>query len=167
MKVLFLDIDGVLNSFSYFSAEKLSRAAFRHAPSKIDARAVARLNFVVEQCEAIVVLSSDWRKSPPNPGLLGTEAALRERGATFSLTFATPILKESERLARLAESSAGTYTPRWLEIQCWLDEHQEVSRFAIVDDEPDMAHLNDRLVVTEPEFGLTDDNCGRLLALLQ
>ena len=167
MKVLFLDIDGVLNSFDYFSAKKFSRAEFQHAPSQVDAKAIARLNVVIEQTEAIVVLSSDWRKSPPNPGLLATETALRERGATFSLTFATPILKEPERLARLGESWVGNYTPRWLEIQCWLDKHQKVSRFAIVDDESDMAHLNDRLVVTEPEVGLTEEDCGRLLALLQ
>lgn len=147
MKVLFLDIDGVLNSDAYFLGIKDTRTEcldsdFLHLdPSKI-----ALLNNIVTATQA--------------------EAALHRRGATFEFFGATPELTEERRRERFGIAWQGNYTPRGLEIQCWLDEHPQVTRFAIVDDEPDMEHLVDHLVLTDPRLGLTEQDCARILKLL-
>lgn len=167
MRMLFLDIDGVLNSDAFSSA----RGPKPEEPEAVDAwhidpKAVRLLNAVLDETGAVAVLSSDWRKEPDKPGLARTEAALRMRGATFQLIDATPVLTPEERLVRFGSTWKGNYTPRGFEIQCWLDRQALVERFAIVDDEPDMEHLADSLVLTDASVGLTAENCRSLLRLL-
>lgn len=59
MKILFLDVDGCLNSEDY--------AVYRYVTKKfdtdqfVDERAVAFLNYIIGQTQAKVVLSSSWR----------------------------------------------------------------------------------------------------------
>src|SRR5947208_2752737 len=78
MRVLFLDIDGVLNSHAYFlSRTSAAQAAalddaYRlgnevpqstddHARNMIDPAAVEHLNAIIEASEAKIVVSSSWR----------------------------------------------------------------------------------------------------------
>ncbi len=167
MNVVFLDIDGVLNSDTYYARRGDRPVHLKDSDSwHIDPATVDRLNRVIVTTGARVVLSSDWRREPEKPGLAKTEAALHKRGATFRLYDATPVLSEDVRRERFGLAWQGNYTPRALEIQYWLDEHPRVSRYAIVDDEPDMQHLADRLVLTDASVGLTDQDCAELLKLL-
>lgn len=53
MKVLFLDIDGVLNGHQTFGKE--------HPYCKIDRRCVAQLNRVIDATDCRLVISSAWR----------------------------------------------------------------------------------------------------------
>lgn len=58
-KVLFLDIDGVLNSDDYFNNRP--DTDYRPYPfSEFDPEAVKRINRVLDNCD-LLVLSSDWR----------------------------------------------------------------------------------------------------------
>ena len=58
-KVLFLDIDGVLNSDDYFNNREDSDN--RPYPlSEFDPKAVIKINKVLEKCD-LLVISSDWR----------------------------------------------------------------------------------------------------------
>jgi hypothetical protein len=168
MVVLFLDIDGVLNSDRYFDIRSPEPSAGQAIGAwDIDPVAVQRLNRVVEATGAIVVLSSDWRKTDAGrPGVTDTQNALCIRGATFDIHSSTPVLTTEERIEYFGVSWSGNYTPRGFEIQRWLDEHPEVERFAIVDDDADMRHLSERLVQTDTKIGLSDADCGALVALL-
>jgi hypothetical protein len=56
MKVIFLDIDGVLNSDETPNPRTL--------PYIIDERLLARLRDLLERCQAKVVLTSSWRIDP-------------------------------------------------------------------------------------------------------
>jgi Swiss Army Knife RNA repair-like protein len=56
MKVIFLDIDGVLNSDE--------TANPRNLPYIVDERLLARLRLLLERCKAEVVLTSSWRIDP-------------------------------------------------------------------------------------------------------
>lgn len=58
------------------------------------------------------------------------------------------------------------HVERGHEIQRWLSEHPEVTSFAILDDDTDMAHLYDRLVLTDCEDGLQAEHVERLVVLL-
>ncbi len=54
------------------------------------------------------------------------------------------------------------------EIQAWIDgETQSVDAFVIFDDCDDMAHLRDRLVLTDIDTGLTAADVERAVALLR
>ena len=58
--------------------------------------------------------------------------------------------------------------PRGEEIQAWLDgAGTEVESFVILDDHDDMAHLADRLVRTDSAVGITGEDAGRALGMLQ
>ena len=59
MKVIFLDIDGVLNSDEYI--HKARKLGFKGIEEEIDIEKVELLKKAVEQTGARVVLSSSWR----------------------------------------------------------------------------------------------------------
>lgn len=132
-KVLFLDLDGVLNSHR-------SCVAFGDFPHGLDPVAVAKfdpvgLALVRHFCKATgvsVVLSSSWRILHP----------WAEVGAALQL----PIIDATPRLAG----------PRGNEIAAWLAAHPEVEQWAILDDDSDMLESQlPRFVRTPHSDGLT------------
>ena len=160
MKVLFLDIDGVLNNYdtlrksfeeSKFSSEK---SALKDWTSMLDTDMVKRLNVIVEKTECLVVLSSSWRLGNSRSMV---ELFLRARGFEGSLLSQTP--SGDKVLNRKCRGD---------EIQAWLSTQRygEVSSFCILDDIPNMGHLSDRLVLTDPKVGLTDDNVSSVISIL-
>jgi len=161
MKVLFLDVDGVLNSHDWFRLRgnrqtgiDESRWWIERLVFDLDPRAVARLNIILERTGAVCVLSSTWRIVR---GLDPTREALVKRGFAGQLVGATPDLAG-------AASAGGIYigATRGAEIQAWLDANP-CERFAIVDDDSDMGPLLPKLVTTSTDYGLTDAEMVRLI----
>ncbi len=130
--VLFLDVDGVLNKCGSFHDIHSDKTALLH-------------RIVVETGCAIVV-SSTWRRTARTRKLLMT--LLQEGGV--SIADWTPCLD------RISDAGHLIIAERGHEIQSWLDEHPEVTRFVILDDSSDMAHLVEHLVQTETFTGLTE-----------
>ena len=107
MKVIFLDIDGVLNSDEYIDRAKNVQG--RH----IDIDKVKLLKKAIDETGAKTVLTSSWRNSKD----IGP---LREFLAKYEIYFdATPFIKWE----------------RGLEIKQWLSEHNRVEDYIILDDE--------------------------------
>lgn len=115
MKVLFLDIDGVLNSARTCIAHGGYPHDFgpEHMPM-FDATAVALIRGLCEAADVNVVVSSAWRITH----------TWQEIGAGLNL----PTIDSTPRLIG----------PRGAEIQAWLDAHPSVEMWAIVDDDSDM-----------------------------
>ena len=132
-RVLFLDVDGVLNCCQNLH--------------DVDADKIGRLRKIVNETGCRIVLSSNWRIRDKTRERLA--ALLREGGVSFSSW--TPCLD------RIAEDGIHVMAERGDEIQAWLDEHAEVTCFVILDDYSDMAHLQQYLVQTESFVGLTDE----------
>lgn len=109
VKVLFLDVDGVMNSRSTLQRSQRSGSILGIDPYM--AFLVGKIQMDTD-CE--IVLSSSWRHSPDG---------LKEVKSRFSLYGITP------------SSLSGI---RGEEIQEWLEEHPEATRYAIVDDDSDM-----------------------------
>lgn len=130
--VLFLDVDGVLN-----------RCGNLH---DIEQDKVSLLRSIVMATGCSVVVSSTWRRSERTLGRL--VKVLREGGV--SLLDSTPCLD------RVAADGSYVVTERGEEIQAWLDAHLGVTRFVILDDCTDMAHLGGHLVQTDSFTGLTE-----------
>ena len=59
MNVIFLDIDGVLNSYCYFESINQSQGALEH--TEIRVHHVQLLSKIYHTCDAKIVLASSWR----------------------------------------------------------------------------------------------------------
>jgi hypothetical protein len=138
--VLFLDMDGVVADAS--NAPPLTR---------LRPACVRRLDTLVHDLGARVVISSTWRETTPPAALRSYLAHHGYRGDVDSVT---PILKGHTRGE---------------EIRMWLSAHGAWSApFVILDDWPlaEFAGLHDRLVSTEYDAGLTDADCERAVRLV-
>lgn len=151
-KVLFLDIDGVLNSVDFLAASTNGEGVAIvngewNADSHLDSRRINLLNSITAGTGCEVVLSSSWRVLF---GLERTNAALRRKGANFTATDSTPRLVGHER---------------HVEIRRWLDSQTGEIQFAIIDDDEDAGvGFGHRYVRTVD--GLETKHCDRLLELL-
>ena len=148
-KIIFLDIDGVLNSWDYMITLPVGMESTE--ANQIDPALVQNLNKIVDKTSAQVVLSSTWRILCRLPEM---RQILRSRGAKIDLIDKTPRL----------------YGHRGQEIQKWLDDAKnlgiEVESFVILDDGNDMDHLSDRLVLIDPNIGLQDSDADKAIKLL-
>lgn len=142
MRVLFLDIDGVLNRTGYKPAES------RGLVSWIEPELGARLAREATALDARVVMCSDWR-------IGRTLEALRESLDTHAI-----------ELHDVTPSSCGG--GRWREIAAWLAAHDTAAdQCAIVDDAFDMGELAHRHVRISPLRGFDEDAATALRALFK
>lgn len=139
MKILFLDIDGVLNTDSDPPGDY------------IDPAKVALVDEVCRRTGARVVISSEWRIYP---GMHYTAERLRDAGLTAEILGATT----AER--RLSDSSV---TARTRQISRWLQARPAVGVWAVLDDlDVNIAGL----VRTDPREGVTRYHVERLVERL-
>lgn len=161
MKVLFLDIDGVLNSVEW-SERRKPNPLFgqlqdwqKDAEDSIDPDAMERVNRIVERTGCAVVLSSSRRKEHP---LHVLTRILRYRGARFRLLACTPSIYRSDECGSLRASIRGEQIDWWLR-QARLGDASCV----ILDDDSDMGRLCHRLVQTDHRVGITDEDVARVI----
>lgn len=137
MKVLFLDIDGVLNC-----KDTVNRY---DGFIGIDPYLVAIFNRIIFATDAKIVLSSTWRLAK------FSRDEVRRRVMDF--------IDVTPRLSKPGDMSS---TGRGLEINAWLKEHPEVKKYAILDDDSDF--LPDQpLFQTTWEKGLTDEIANKVI----
>jgi hypothetical protein len=141
MRVIFLDIDGVLNGNQYLDISGSGLLDF--GSHRLNPDNIARLNTLVSKTGADIVISSSWRI---RCSLFDILAWFKERGFTSHIFSATPRIYTPNRV-------------RGDEIKAWLQTRDEkVESFVILDDADDMAELVPHLVQTDNEVGLTDAN---------
>lgn len=149
-RVIFLDIDGVLNHRGWFLSR--SHAADGDDITDIDPEAVARVQRIVDATDARIVISSTWRLLHERDEI---RAFLRDRGLTGKIIDSTPSLPRLDR---------GD------EIQLWLDSASVYPRrpngIVILDDDADMGPLLPWLVRTTFERGLTDYHAAKAIEML-
>lgn len=154
MKVLFLDIDGVLNSNGYFKQVGLNREPY--PLGHLDPKAIAHLNRVVSTTGCKVVISSTWRRSN-EPAAIAKYLTQKGFKHAESIISKTPVLDSPITDSKLVKA-----VERGVEIAAWLSLNK-VERFAIVDDDADMAHLKKHLVKTDFMDGLTSEKADEII----
>jgi hypothetical protein len=140
-KILFLDFDDVLNTAATLARGELFESA------NIDA-----LNAVVDRTGAAIVVTSMWRIGASVDELeeILVQAGVHARGRVVGVT---PCLAELTRGA---------------EISAWLQQASvQVANYVILDDRSDMEALQERLVQTDPQFGLVYSQVDEIVARLQ
>ena len=174
MKVLFLDIDGVLNSSNWFeymqycikndmynkvlNFVEINDEHIKRKLSMIDDRAIANLNRIVEETGCKVVLSSSWRSSREYDNAL-TEYIFKLKGFKYELYGVTP---------RIWAKEFGTQ--RGEEIKTWMDkesEKNEIESYVILDDDSDMLpEQMSNFIHIDGQVGLTDKDVFAAIEIL-
>lgn len=149
--VLFLDLDGVLNSGAYFDNKAgVGVVVFAEQGGLIDPGAVVHLNRICKQTGCIVVLSSSWRETTP---LDRIERWLRAAGFAGSLAGKTATIGHGDR--------------RHLEIEHWLDVNGAWGRpHVAIDDDPG-PRGKVTWVVTNYAEGLNTEKADEAIRLLK
>ena len=174
MKVLFLDIDGVLNSENWFGYRlyciknnmfnevinfvNTNDECIKHKLSMIDDRAIANLNRIVEETGCKVVLSSSWRSCVEAENIF-TQDLLKLKGFKYELYDVTPRLWFNDFSIRRGE-----------EIKLWLDkesEKNEIESFVILDDDSDMLpEQMNNFIHVDGQVGLTNKDVFTAIEIL-
>lgn len=139
--VIFLDVDGVLNS--------ISTPAWMGDDWDIPlARPLKNLKRIVEETGAKVIISSSWRKH---------SAAMRK------LKLALMVFE-----LQIAGQTPWMELDRPTEIEAWLADHPEVKRYVILDDDPFpwTSEQSNKVVPVNPSKALTAENAELAILLL-
>ena len=148
MLVLFLDVDGVLNSWQsaeYWGRKNLSQEELDRCMYSFCPIAMSNLNNLCEEFPDLkIVVSSTWRKSRSVAQL---QDVLADNGFLYidRVVDKTPVLGY--------DHCRGDEIKDWLSNHpLWVDTH-EPKEFVIVDDDSDMGELIDHLIQTDARVG--------------
>jgi hypothetical protein len=141
VKVIFLDIDGVLVNEAYIKQHKAD-------PYCVDA-----LNTITNATGAKIVISSTWK----HYGLAKITLILKQWGVSGEVIDITPDMPE--------------HMYRWSEIGAWLANDFEsrgelLESFVIIDDEKDACPSTSVCVITSFDNGLTMQGATRAIDIL-
>jgi hypothetical protein len=135
LKVIFLDVDGVLNSHALI---------YHYGFDYIDEGLLKLLATVVNKTGSEVVLSSTWRLEERNRNLVKDSLS----------RFGIKLFDWTKRIP-------GVY--RCDEISEWLDRHPKVKKYAILDDDPDAGcGAGKNFFMTDPDVGLTNEIANKM-----
>lgn len=163
MKILFLDVDGVLNRNSTKrGAEGVRDCALKtHGGAEltgvVEIAKVRALGAAVQACGAKIVVSSSWRNHA------------FASGAEFAVTIG---LSAPDLLHRDWRTGKKPSSWRLHEIGWWLDDHRKVRDYAILDDHDlfvggvDRPEMEGRLVRTDSDVGLVNEDLAAVVTLL-
>ena len=156
--IVFLDFDGVLNHDEWTRKRRARQEPWPTDADLIDPACVARLQRLVDNTGAAIVISSAWRAIV---GRTRSAAALRQRGLIADVLGGTPIFDGTQH-----GSAVMTSDGRAQEIHAWLYGNALVTRWVVLDDNHVEVDRR-RFVRTDPAVGLTDADVDRAIAILR
>lgn len=155
VKIIFLDIDGVLNCASEYGTAVFKLpdhvGHYFHVPELIE-----RFNKIIAATDAKIVVSSTWRRGETLETMSGILKALGVHGECVGLT---PVFDTN-------------YSVRGNEILAWIKQnvstpYYNYQNYVIIDDDSDMLYWQkDNFVNTNGVVGLTDKDCMKAISIL-
>ena len=162
-KVIFLDIDGVLNTKEWHS-RMIKDTPHDEFGFAFDPIAVSNLAHIIEETGAVIVISSSWKFH----GVTKLRKMWEIRRLPGTILDITPNTVSDEILlnANLDEMELGVC--RGNEIKEWLSQHKgEVSNYMIIDDFDDL--LQEQMchaVITNTLIGITESDAEKAISIL-
>ena len=144
-KVLFLDVDGVLNN-GIWASEMYAQGVRVYEDHILEERALGLLLRIVYVTGTRIIVSSSWRHDRE------AYRKLQEQLFRYGL--------------RADDKTGGTDTDRGEDIRLYLEQHPSVEHFTILDDDNDVGEYADHLIQTDPDRGLTGAETLRCIRLL-
>lgn len=155
MKIIFLDVDGVLNGIAHNDWTK------DNPEPTIWPSCVKQLSIILRDTTAKLVISSAWR------GMIINEGAMTLRGFEYLL--------KTHGIQNIIGRIVGTtrkdinqsdFGERKHQISEWLNDHPEVTRYVVVDDNDHGISSLHPLVLTQENIGLTEVETAQILKIL-
>ena len=160
MKVIFLDIDGVLNCSTSKSFCHDDLCGIIHG---IDSDKVKRLAKIVEATGAQIILSSDWKD--------GWSKYYTSQKPSHVKYLDNHLYKKGK--LTIKDKTPNTHKGSWFrgsEILAYLRTHQDIENYVILDDtffdDFDNKEIEEHLVLTNHGVGLTDADCEKAIKIL-
>jgi len=162
-KVVFLDIDGVLNTKWWYTQMDRNTPKDKYGYA-FDPNAVANLKKIIDETGADIVISSSWKSF----GISELEDMWQDRGLPGKLIGITPNTVSDEMLLNADLDNMELFSIRGTEIKEWLTKHgKHVSHYAIIDDMDNMlSEQRLHFVKTDPEIGITVDDAEKAIMIL-
>jgi|TARA_Y100000310_G_scaffold309731_1_gene354164 hypothetical protein len=152
--IVFLDIDGVLNSYSWWARRTTMDFPYR----EFDPACLSRLSDLVEHVDADIVVSSSWRK-PDTP-----QESREELIGLFADVCRYWAIRDNVS-QRITDVTPKLDTDRGAEIRHYLSEQPVARDYVILDDKDDF--LPDQpLVKTDSSIGLSFSDALKVLTIL-
>lgn len=159
-KIIFLDIDGVLNSDAWY--EKCIKYKLKPVHWNLDPEAIKKINEIANLTGAKIVISSSWRFDPKTP------SDLKASGLEVEIIGRTDYL-----------NTHGSFIVRGNEIQKYISDnindlsegtlsyYGDYKAFVILDDDSDMLFTQaDNFIHIDFMTGITDDNVKQAVKIL-
>lgn len=159
MKVLFLDIDGVLASLDWlWATQGLKESNPDRYGYSFDPRCVKNLKYLFLTFPKLkIVISSSWKQD----GLDNIKGMWKLRELPGEVIDITPKLNK-----KIGHPNKYKTPSRGEEIQAWLCLHPEVHNYVILDDDVDMlSNQKSRFVNTNSEFGVTAKDIFKVITI--
>ena len=138
MNIIFLDVDGVLNSMDYakklYAKDKVARSCYDFP---FDPRCLNNLKHLVNITNSYLVITSSWRMHE-----IGREILLSE-------------LKKYDLDTRVIGYTNILHKERGEEVKDYLNKLCKEVNYIILDDDSDFSGLEEYLIKTNFEYGLT------------
>ena len=160
-KILFLDIDGVLNPKWWICKKPSDRYGVL-----FESDTVANLEKIIVETGADIVISSSWKLM----GLSDMQNMWKDRKLPGKVIDITPNYMSEELLlnADMNDTDIDSLYIRGVEIKGWLAlRGAEVSNYVIIDDMDDiLSEQQSHFIQTDPEIGITDFDAKTAILLL-
>lgn len=165
MKILFLDIDGVLNSLDNMNSQALSCKSLSDTLKikdeygrLFDDRCVNWLRYIVDRTECKIVVSSSWRLM----GLSNLQTMWEMRDLPGEIVGSTP--NDASEYIINKYASGDTEIARGYEIQEYIDANN-IKTYCIVDDDDDMLP-HQKFVKTNSMYGIDGNVANKIVNIL-
>ncbi len=142
--IIFLDIDGVLNSKSHLiEIYNKYKRPFSGYDYPFDEVCINYLKRIIELTDSQIVITSSWRKDVEGRNKI--ESILKEYNLDGYLLGYTPVLNQK----------------RGIEIETFLNSLDYNPNFIILDDDSDMGNLIEHLIKIDSNVGLNEDDLNK------
>lgn len=163
-RVLFLDIDGVLNTERWHDRCVEAGAAYAdNFGYDFDPEAVEGLRRIVDETGADIVISSSWKFW----GLSTMQKLWASRDLPGKVIDVTPNNVSDDMLLSVDLDTMMLPAGKGSEIKEWLTANGNPDSYAILDDMDDMLpEQQSRFVQTDPSVGITREDADRVITIL-
>ena len=164
-KVIFLDIDGVLNTerhYEYCCKNRITSDERFGYP--FDPEVIGNLKKIIDETGAEIVISSSWKFW----GLSTMIDLWKGRNLPGKVIGITPQAMSDEMLMNADLTEMEMLPLKGSEIKGWLSEHRRsVAQYAILDDVNDMRpEQQSHFVQINPVVGITEQDAEEVIAIL-
>ena len=165
MKIIFLDFDGVVTAMNETPGSYITNKSDTYGSTPI---CVKRLLNIVNNTNAKIVISSNWRKF----AYIGEQSIWRN---SYYGNISNPL---PNFIPLLGNSYLETLPPirhltKAYVVEQWLLQHNNIESFVVLDDMCEQEQytkldiFKNKYINTNPETGLTDKDCDLAISILK